>query len=649
MRNGDVWFGTHDGGVFVFDGQSVKRFTTEDGLYSNLVSQVYEANDGTIWVVYRENGVGSFRDGFWLNYGTESGLPRWIIDEIGQDAEERLWVAKRAPTWDPDKVQGVFLYNPDRDPPDTTITAFPRQGVSSHGIGVFSFTGHDAWGQTPKSKLVYSWRVVPEGADESEVAWSKYSPRTSILTDTPPLNGGKYRFEVRALDLSRNADSSPATVEIAVAYPLWKRSSVVLPLAVLLLVTGIAIWTSVHNHRTALDEAKQRLQSHLEAEELRQQLFQSQKLEVVGTFAAGLAHDINNALSAITCFSEAAKIVQSDRPEIAHLLNGIDQAAQQAAGITRSLLTFSRQSGAKKVPTLLPDLVSASQPIVAQVLGKSIRLTLDLESIKDIWVNVEPTQIHQVILNIAMNARDAMPEGGEFAVTAEMRLDDDNRRHAAIMLQDTGHGMSQHVRSRIFEPFFTTKPREKGTGLGMSIVHGIIQDHDGKVFVESSSNAGTCFTILLPVCPARDDGSVSDPHEELPSQEQGRLLLIEDNAQLRNTLAASLRLTGFEVQTAADGIAGIQIFMRGPRADVAIIDLDMPRLDGFGCTKRLRMLNPDLPVILVSGGNRLGKAAGMITNSITLEKPFSARRLVGTIRDLRKRAEQTARQDSNAQ
>ncbi len=622
-RDGRVWLGTHDGGIFVVDGESVQRIKTEDGLHSNMVSLIRETSDGTIWVAYLKNGVGSYRDGLWLNHGVESGLPRWLIDGIREDAEGRLWISKPPPLWSPNDVHGVFLYNPDRDAPQTLVEAFPTEGVDSHGIGVFTFSGRDAWGQTPKARLAFSWRFVPEDTSHDPVAWSPYTLQTTVLTDKQPLPSGNYRFEVRSVDLARNVDPTPASVSFVVAAPIWQRPSVLLPVGILVAISIAALSYGGWYQRLALTEARARIRSHDEKEELRHQLVQSQKLEAIGTFASGLAHDINNALGAIVCFTEAARLNrQSDN--LVRCLDGIDEVSSQAAGIARSLLTFSRRAEKDKRPHSIPKLVDASLPICKQVLGTNITARSEFFD-RDLWAEVDPTQIQQVFLNVAMNARDAMPKGGEFIITTEQRTGDKGQQFAAIMMQDSGIGMSEDTRVRMFEPFFTTKKRGQGTGLGLSIIHGIIENHCGQVFVESCSPSGTCITILLPLCTAAQSKHTDDT-VEIHVHGHGSLLIVEDNAPVRDLLVKSLERVGFTIHSAVDGVEGFRFF-RKHKVDAVIMDLDLPKMGGVDCVRRIREIDPNIPVIFISGGDGLNDATRAIENSVAIEKPFSARQL----------------------
>lgn len=636
-RDGRIWLGTHDGGVFVLKGDRVERITIQDGLYSNLVSKVWESPDGVVWIAYRENGVGSLQDGLWLHYGVESGLPRWTIEHVGQDSEGRLWVAKPAPSWNRDEVQGVFLYNPDRDPPTTHITAYPKEGIASHGIDVFSFRGRDPWGQTPNDRLMYSYRFVSLDKSGATTPWSPYTANTSIVTDDAPLPSGRYRFEVRALDLSRNVDPTPATVDVKVVFPVWQRPELLVPVCLLLFVASVATWTSVRNHHAALAAAREQIRAHEEAEVLRQQLFVTQKLEVVGTFAAGLAHDINNTLGAIMCFSEAAKMRAKGNAQLTPLLDGIDQASQQAAGITRSLLTFSRQSAAEKSPHSLSEVVEAVIPITKQLFGKSITLNTELLQERVLKVDVEPTQIHQVILNIAMNAKDAMPDGGEFWITTELRTDEHQQEFAVLTLRDSGGGMSEDVRKRIFEPFFTTKVREKGTGLGMSIVHGIVEDHEGRVEVDSRVGEGASFTIWLPLSTTNAAPSSASPVAAAGNSLK-HMLIVEDNPQFRELLAKATIEAGYEVLTAVDGEQGVNVFREAQAnaapIDVLVVDLELPKLDGPGCIQQIRAIRPDIQVILMSGGEHLAEASRQIEDCHPLAKPFSASQLMQLVHSL---------------
>lgn len=637
-KDGRVWLGTHDAGIFVYDGNSFEHITVDDGLYSNLISGIFEAEDGTIWIHYRECGVGSFRDGLWLHHGPESGLPRWRINRLGEDRHHRLWVSKLAPDWDQESVHGVYLYNPETEPPETEIVAAPEGRVAAHGVGVISFTGRDAWGQTPSEQLMYSWRAIPEGVDPQTVPWSPYSANTSILTDNPPLPGGRHRIEVRALDAARNADPTPATATLEVAYPLWQRPEITVPACLITLLAVVAVLFSIRNYRAALNEARERIRYHEQSESLRRQLVEAQKLEVAGTLAAGLAHDINNSLSAIVCFTDAARLRHPEDTELVAMLDGVDQASHQASSITRSLLTFCHQTETEKRPIDLRTVVNEAEQIIRQILGRNVHVVVNSENEVPLYVRVNAVQIQQVMLNIALNARDAMPTGGRFSI--HIRRCDDDPQFTELVLEDTGSGMTDAIRQRIFEPFFTTKPRGQGTGLGMAIVHGIVEDHNGLISVDSSG-AGTVFSIRLPV--SEPPGSI--PSDTVPaplSQDQHRVLIVEDYEPFRHSLAAALRQEGFEVFEAGDGRTGLTHFYENPNLSFLVIDLDLPKLNGLSCIRRIRAENPEIPIIAISGSDGLFSEDPDLQSCCLLAKPFTARRLIEVMQETSRSAGQSA-------
>ncbi|MCC6855662.1 MAG: PAS domain S-box protein, partial [Microbacteriaceae bacterium] len=360
----------------------------------------------------------------------------------------------------------------------------------------------------------------------------------------------------------------------------------------------------------ARDITERRL-AEAERQKFNEQLQQSQKLQAIGTLAAGVAHDFNNLLAAVSGYGELARRSVPDESEAVPALEGIAETVQQATTLTRSLLTFSRNTPASTCLLNLGRLVRTTMKMLRHVLPASIRVSQPESEADDLWVEGDEDRLRQVLLNLVVNARDAMPGGGELAIGVR-RLDESHAGqfeglvtygHGVVLLEvsDTGAGMSEETRVRAFEPFFTTKPREQGTGLGLSVVHGILADHGGRITIESATARGTRVTVAFPGRAAPEPRAGDLAPSTVPRVLQSAsVLLAEDNQQVRGILASALGAYGYEVLQARNGSEALELLRAGaPR--MAILDVDMPRTGGTACLAEIRRELPALPVILITG------------------------------------------------
>ncbi len=343
--------------------------------------------------------------------------------------------------------------------------------------------------------------------------------------------------------------------------------------------------------------------------ELQERLRQSQKMEVVGQLAGGVAHDFNNMLAAIMGSAELLDLelppTSSLRAHVATIMSG----ARNAADLTQKLLTFSRKGRLTLAPIDLHEIVAAAIGLLRRSLDRSIRIETRLTATMPRAIG-DAAQLQNILLNLALNARDAMPDGGTLTFAS---TDRDQAPIAGsngitgsdgwieIVVADTGVGMPPEVRERVLEPFYTTKAVGEGTGLGLSTVYGAVREHGGEVRIDSEPGEGTAVSILLP----RADHAAAEPAlAPLPTArcENLRVLVTDDEPLVRATAAAQLRALGCRVSEAADGAEAIAMVARDPAAvDVVLLDMVMPGLDGRATFLRLRELRGDLPVILSSG------------------------------------------------
>ncbi len=374
---------------------------------------------------------------------------------------------------------------------------------------------------------------------------------------------------------------------------------------------------------------------------MEEQLHQAQKMEAVGRLAGGVAHDFNNLLTAV--LGNAGLLGQRLPPgDPDHeVVRGIEQAALRAAELTRQLLGFARQALLWLKPTDLNTAVAEAVAILGRTLSPGIALHTRLA--EALWpVRADAGQINQVLLNLCLNARDAMPDGGRLTLsTANRTLTEPDTRgildarpgeFVCLSIEDTGHGIPPEVLPRIFEPFFTTKGQGKGSGLGLAMVFGIIRQHQGWIACHSTPGQGTRFDIYLPRLPGGTE--VLSSASPSAHSRTGTVLVVEDNEMLRTLAATLLRRNGFGVILAEDGQEALEVFARDRgRIDVVLLDLTMPRLSGREALRHLRRIDPGVRIIFTSGYAETARdqlaeegAQGF------LAKPYRERDLIETLR-----------------
>ncbi len=342
---------------------------------------------------------------------------------------------------------------------------------------------------------------------------------------------------------------------------------------------------------------------------LQEQLRQSQKMEAVGLLAGGIAHDVNNVLNIVLGEADLLEDERHDPKAVREGLANIREAAKKAAGLTHKLLTFSRQRAVALTPTDLNGVLEDFERMARRVAGETITVALRRSS-APLPVLADSTLLEQVLLNLVVNARQAMPNGGELTITASAVAPgvlapdtgaDETKAYACVMISDTGVGMDADVVARIWEPFFTT--RELGSGLGLSIVHGAVRQMRGFATVESTLGKGTTFALFFPLTDAYAATDAAEVRER-PSYRSsaGRILLAEDDAQVRRVLALVLRRAGMTVTEAQNGEEALNLFVRHPVGyDLLVSDVAMPVLDGPSAYRRMRTMRPGFSALFLTG------------------------------------------------
>jgi two-component system, cell cycle sensor histidine kinase and response regulator CckA len=383
-----------------------------------------------------------------------------------------------------------------------------------------------------------------------------------------------------------------------------------------------------------------------ERKRLEEQIRQSQKMEAVGSLAGGIAHDFNNFLTVILGYSEILLSEMAGGDPSREPILRISQAGEQAAGLTQQLLAFSRRQVMQMRVVNLNELVRDYEKTFGRLLGEDIVLRSDLDpQLRP--VKVDPVQMQQVLMNLAMNARDAMPQGGKLTfatrnvtIAADAAAEHSDLApgdHVLLAVTDTGTGIDQATLPRIFEPFFTTKEVGRGTGLGLSTVFGIVKQSGGAVEVRSEPGQGTTFEVYLPACPAAAiDPMATKRLEKIPSGPE-TVLLIEDEAAVRLLTADVLRKLGYHVLEAADGEEAIRVAEKTTRPiDLVISDVVMPHLGGRQASERIRELQPNVRVLFVSGytDDAIVRHGVLQAETPFLHKPFTPPMLAKKVREV---------------
>jgi PAS domain S-box-containing protein len=374
---------------------------------------------------------------------------------------------------------------------------------------------------------------------------------------------------------------------------------------------------------------------------------QSQKMEAVGQLAGGVAHDFNNLLTAIISYTG---FLLGDTPEDDKRREDviqIEKAAQRGASLTKQLLAFSRQQITQLQELSISDVVEEMHPMLCRLLPENIRVVQGFGDSRAL-VKADRSQVEQVLLNLVVNARDAMPNGGTLRIKVEDVVIDETYRqvrdgealsgsYVSLTVSDTGTGMTPEVQARMFEPFFTTKPPGSGTGLGLASVYGIVKQSGGCISVESAMGRGTSFEVLLPradLLAGKNNGDAEAPRNVSGSE---TILLIEDDPMVRAVAVRALTGHGYRVFEASNGNDGIRSFLANARdIDLVITDMMMPGIGGYEVEARLRKMDPALRILFISGYSReaLDRQRNTPSTKPFLSKPFTSEILAAKVRDL---------------
>jgi PAS domain S-box-containing protein len=378
---------------------------------------------------------------------------------------------------------------------------------------------------------------------------------------------------------------------------------------------------------------------------MEEKLLRSQRIEAIGTLASGVAHDLNNILAPIILSAEMLHAAE-DAETRASLINSIEECANRGASVVNQVLTFARGTKGDRTTLQLNRLVEEMENIARQTFPKNITITSSVPS--DLWpVTGDPTQIHQVLLNLCINARDAMPEGGSLCLFAKSAEIDENfaamvpdakaGSYAMLAVSDTGMGIAREIVQKIFDPFFTTKEVGKGTGLGLSTVAGIVRSHGGFVTVESGVGRGTTFKVFLPreTLTAAEQERLSQT--EIP-QDRGEatILVVEDEAIIAKTLSMVLKNNGYKVLAAFDGNEALALYKEhAQEIDLVFTDVMMPGMDGVALSRALQEINPRVKILASTGQASEFRQDELyaLGVDVILHKPYDVRNLLASLHD----------------
>lgn len=571
-------------------------------------------------------------------------------------------------------AEGVLQYHPATSPPETSIESLDAE-VRGDDVLHVTFAGRRRFDPEARPAAYrYSWRF-----DEGE--WTSFQNEPSPALSLAGLKPGSHRIEARARDVDGHVDLTPAVFTFIVQpIPLQQRPWFAWLVGLVVVVIGGLSWLGIQRSRqialsnaalldevatrreaeAALQKARDELEHHVaertielvrtneslsreiverqhaeqNQQRLEEQLRQSQKMEAVGTLAGGIAHDFNNILAVIIPYSHFALEESADRPQMQEYLRQILAASDRAKNLVQQVLAFSRRQRQERQILDPQPIVKEALKLLRSALPTTIEIKQNLQPTPPVLA--DPTQIHQVLMNLCTNAEHALhgqPGQLEIALTTthvdaafaqlhpELRVGE----YVRLSVRDTGCGMSPELLARVFEPFFTTKAPGQGTGLGLSVVHGIVKSHDGAILVQSQPGQGTEFQIFLP---AQQRSAVTPMVETKPAPAMGQgqhILLVDDEPAVANAVGRLLAQKGYRVTAKTSPQEAWQIFRAQPADfDLLLTDLTMPGMTGVELARQVYAMRADLPVVLTTGFGGDAVTNGMTSTNIrkVLQKPL---------------------------
>jgi len=391
------------------------------------------------------------------------------------------------------------------------------------------------------------------------------------------------------------------------------------------------------------EDITERKASEARREQLESQLRQAQRMDAIGQLAGGVAHDFNNLLTVLGGCAEQIRGLIPDQHPACQPLGMIDRVVRDATGVSRTLLTLSQELPGHARPVEIGSVVGESARLFRRVLPAAIALAVDAAPGRGLWVEADPTQLQQVLLNLVVNAREAMPNGGSLRIAvagaaqqpAGAPASHGSAGEVHVTVTDSGPGVPPEVRARIFEPFFTTKARGRAAGLGLAVARNIVEGFGGRLELKAAERRGSEFAIVLPQIPAPPE-THADPSPPAPEPGRGEaILLVEDNRHVRMVITAALRELGYEVVQAGDTTAMMDACeQHGARLRLLIVDVDLPGGSGLDCLRTLRSREVTTPALIISGSSGVQRANLEDLDVALLQKPFQMSELGNVVADL---------------
>ncbi|MEW6669002.1 MAG: PAS domain S-box protein [Thermodesulfobacteriota bacterium] len=453
---------------------------------------------------------------------------------------------------------------------------------------------------------------------------------------------------VKATDLSAEPNKTLFAIQAQDTYVplrlLRKKDGTVFPVEI---TSSYFQWRGRDVHLAAMRDISERVRAEEQRKRLEEELRQSQKMEALGTLAGGVAHDFNNLLTVITGNADLILLDLKEEHPLYQRIEEIRKASRRAASLTRQLLAFSRRQIIEPRVLSLNDILKGTEKMLGRLIGENIRLEVD--PVPDLWeVKIDPGQMEQVILNLAVNAKDAMPMGGRLTMTtrnthldasffAGRGIAEAPGPYVMLEISDTGTGISPEIRERIFDPFFTTKELGKGTGLGLSTVYGIVKQNRGFIFVKSEPGKGTAFEIYLPRTEEGQKWEPATEHVHTDATGSETILLVEDEDHLEKLAASILTRSGYRVLEARNGEDALAVSgaHNGP-IHLLLTDVVMPGMNGRELAERITSLRRGIRVLYMSGytDDAIAPYGILEQGVVLLQKPFTPEALARKVREV---------------
>ena len=658
--NHDFWVGTYGGGLYRYhpeDG-SFTAFPSDESLSEEVISSILEDDHGRIWIGTFNGVIRISKDRMTLaRFDADYGLQGTHFNRF---AAARL----RSGEFAFGGTEGFSLFDPLSIPEPGPAPAALITGMDVFNKPVIPGAESALSVSLPEAKhaslrhdqsvirfhfgvpdfrepMQHRVQYMLEGFDDE---WQAASPeKTATYTNLDP---GDYRLLARALSGDGTSTSEPTSFSLSIVPPFWMtmwfRSVLALSFAELLI--GLATFITNYRYRERLREAEMQRRLSEERERVQEQLQQAQKLDAIGTLAGGIAHDFNNILTGILGYLELLRMSLEDRPDVTEDLDEIQIAANRAKDLVAQILTFSRKD-TPSMESVNPGTVLAEAiRLMRATLAKTIRIDSHIDDLLPM-ILASPTHLHQITMNLCTNAVQALPqEKGTITVSAStVEITDPEAgglsglnpgSHIRLTFADDGVGMDKETADRIFDPFFTTKTRGRGTGLGLSVVVGIVRSLQGAIRVNSQPGKGTTFSLYFPALTTEEPEAPSVT-SVLPMGSGESVMIVEDERPLAFALARMLSKLNYKPVVFVSSVKALEGFRcrEAYQFDVVISDYAMPEKNGAELLSDLRKLSPEIPIILVSGAvDRIDdEQASKLGATRWLAKPYTTAELAETM------------------